>query len=109
MRHSTNSMQLTRRLALAGCVCLAAWLAVGASANSYGQDQEQGLAASSYSLAPNYESELLAAAYNQQHEPAPYQASCVITIKPYNSTASSSYSSALAATSNSYLTDYVSR
>lgn len=97
----------------AGCLWLAALLApasCGASAEPYGH---QSLAVAGSSYAPSYESELLAAAYSQQHHGAgaygQSQPICVITIKPYNSTSSSSYSAALAATSNSYLSDYVSR
>ena len=116
---NANLLQLqTRRPgALVGCLCLVAALSFTqdqARAFQYGGGYSQG--------EPSYESEILAAAYQHQQAPggggsgsggapssASYSNGCVLTIKQYNASASSSYSTALAATTDSYLPNYVSR
>lgn len=93
--------------ALVGCLCLVAALSLAqdqARAHQYGGHAPQ-----------SYESEILAAAYQHQQQGSPSASgassysNCVLTIKQYNASASSSYSTALAATSDSYLPNYVSR
>uniref|UniRef100_A0A6G1SBU1 Peroxidasin n=2 Tax=Aceria tosichella TaxID=561515 RepID=A0A6G1SBU1_9ACAR len=113
-----EQLRTRRPSALVGCLCLVAALSFTHNQPSlHAQAHQYGDHYSPDELGPHYESEILAAAYQHQQssssaassgQSASYSNNCVLTIKQYNASASSSYSTALAATTDSYLPNYVS-